>query len=90
MRLIYFTLSEYLSAHHDLPVTPHVAIAEICLTLLNSQKVRVLSTNLSADIPNASFLAYSVYYRVQAKREPSDCAESFALELFREFDSGGS
>jgi len=34
VRLIHFTLQEYLSAHPDTFSTPHSAMAEICLTYL--------------------------------------------------------
>ena len=37
VRLIHFTLQEYLSAHPDIFSQPHSALAEICLTYLNSQ-----------------------------------------------------
>jgi len=36
-RLIHFTLTEYLSAHPDIFTRPHSAMAEICLTYLNSR-----------------------------------------------------
>jgi len=37
VRLIHFTLKEYLSARSDIFSRPHSAIAEICLTYLNSE-----------------------------------------------------
>jgi len=58
MRLIHFTLKEYLSAHPDLFSRPHSAMAEICLTYLSSQQVKALSTNPSPDSWNAPFLEY--------------------------------
>ena len=42
VRLIHFTLREYLSAHPKIFRRPHSTIAEICLTYLNSQQVRLL------------------------------------------------
>ena len=36
VRLIHFTLQEYLSAHPDIFSRPHSAIAEICLTYLRA------------------------------------------------------
>ena len=42
MRLVHFTLKEYLSAHPDIFSSPHATIAEICLTYLNSQQVKDL------------------------------------------------
>ena len=88
VRLIHFTLQEYLSAHPDIFSRPHSAMAEICLTYLNSQQIKALPTAPSLDTQNTSFLAYcSRYWGVHAKRELSDCARSLALELLKE-DSG--
>jgi len=100
VRLIHFTLQEYLSTHPDLFSRPHSAMAEICLTYLSSQQVNALSTNPSPDTRNTPFLEYcsvspdtrntpfleycSVYWGVHAKRELSDCAFSLALELLKE------
>jgi len=91
MRLIHFTLREYLSAHPDIFNRPHAAIAEICLTYLNCQQVKTLSVDTEADlhalIDNEPFLAYcSRYWGVHAKKELSDYAISLALQLFREYD----
>ena len=91
VRLVHFTLREYLSAHHDLFDTPHSAMAEICLTYLNSGQVKALSANPSANpntvIHDKPFLEYcSLYWGAHAQRELSDCARSLALQLFREYD----
>jgi len=84
VRLVHFTLQEYLSAHPDIFSRPHSAIAEICLTYLNSQQVKALST-LSHDSRKTPFLEYcSVYWGVHAKRDLSDSARSLALELLKE------
>ena len=85
VRLIHFTLQEYLSAHPDIFSSPHSAIAEICLTYLNSQLVKALLIAPSLDTQSASFLEYcSVYWGVHAKRELSDSARSLALKLLEE------
>ena len=91
VRLVHFTLREYLSAHPDIFSTPHSAIAEICLTYLNSQQVKALVANplssSSALIADKPFLKYcSLYWGVHAKRELSDSARSLALELLLEYD----
>ena len=84
VRLIHFTLQEYLSAHPDIFIRPHSTMAEICLTYLNSQQVKTLSTGPSPNTQNALFLEYcSVYWGVHAKRELSDCARSLAVELLK-------
>ena len=84
VRLVHFTLQEYLFAHPDIFSKPHSAMAEICLTYLNSQSVKALSTDPSPDMQNAPFLEYcSVYWGVHGKRELSDCGRSLALELLK-------
>ena len=91
VRLIHFTLREYLSAHPDIFSRPHSAMAEICLTYLNSSQVGAISadhsTNLSTLIQDKPFLQYcSLYWGAHAKKELSDCARSLALQLFTEYD----
>jgi len=72
VRLIHFTLQEYLSAHPDIFSRPHSAMAEICLSYLSSQHVKALSTSSSPVIRNTPFLEYcSVYWGVHAKEELS-------------------
>jgi len=85
VRLIHFTLQEYLSSHPNIFSKPHSAMAEICLTYLNSQSVKALSTDPSPDTRNAPFLGYcSAYWGVHAKRQLSDCGRSLVLELLKE------
>jgi len=87
VRLVHFTLQEYLSGHPDIFSRPHSAMAEICLAYLNSEQVGALSGDPSPDIRNMPFLEYcSIYWGVHAKRELSDCARSLALELLQEYD----
>ena len=95
VRLIHFTLREYLSAHPDIFSRPHSAMAEICLTYLNFQQVKALPADpfaksyLQAHVFLCSnpFPSYcSLYWGVHAKRELSNCARALALELFREYD----
>ena len=86
VRLIHFTLQEYLSSHPDIFSRPHSTIAEICLTYLNSQPVKALSAEPFIDNQDAPFLEYcSLYWGVHAKRELSDCARSLALNLLKEY-----
>ena len=98
VRLIHFTLREYFSAHPDILSRPHSAIAEICLTYLNSSQIKALSAEVKAlsadsfaDLPDLihdkPFLKYcSLYWGAHAKKELSDSARSLALQLFREYD----
>ena len=83
VRLIHFTLKEYLAAHTDIFSKPHSVMAEICLIYLNSQHVRALSANSWGN----PFLKYcSLYWGVHAKRELSNRARSLALQLLGEYD----
>ena len=85
VRMIHFTLQEYLSAHPDIFSSPHSVMADICLTYLNSQQDKALLTAPSPNTQGAPFLEYcSVYWGVHAKRELSDSARSLALKLLGE------
>jgi len=85
IRLIHFTLQEYLSSHPDIYIKPHSVMAEICLTYLNSKQVKSFSTAPSPGARGASFLEYcSVYWGVHAKKELSDYGRSLALVLLKE------
>ena len=56
IRLIHFTLQEYLRAHPEIFGTAHSTMAETCLAYLNSQQVKAFSTNPSLDLPDTPFL----------------------------------
>src|SRR5205807_4962385 len=72
-----------LQYHTDLFSTPHSTMAETCLSYLNSQQAKILSTSPSPDLQDTPFLEYSsVYWGVHAKRDLSDCAKLLALKLF--------
>ena len=58
VRLVHFTLQEYLAAHPNLFIAPHSMMAEICLTYLNSQSICELPT-VTHDFPSTRpFLHY--------------------------------
>ena len=59
VRLIHFTLQEYLSSHPYIFSKPHSAMAEICLTYLNSRQIKGISTAPFPDTRNAHFLERS-------------------------------
>ena len=83
IRLVHFTLQEYLQAHPDLFGAAHSAMAETCLSYLNSPQVKVISAGLSLELQNTPFLEYSsLYWGVHAKRDLSDCSKQLALKLF--------
>jgi len=79
VRLIHFTLQEYLCTHPDLFDKPHAMMAETCLTYLNFPTVRDLSID---------FLKYSsLHWGTHMRTEPSDRAKTFALQLLDQFDN---
>ena len=86
VRLIHFTLQEYLRGHPRLFGTPDSTIAETCLVYLNSQQVKALSPSTPPDLQDTPFLEYSsLYWGAHAKRDLSDCAKSLALKLFDDY-----
>src|SRR5205807_9279633 len=88
VRLIHFTLQEYLRAHPDLFGTAHSTMAESCLSYLNSRQAKGLSTSPSPDLQYTPFLEYSsVYWGVHAKKDLSDCAKMLALKLFDDYSN---
>ena len=87
IRLIHFTLKEYLSRHADLFNKPHSKIAEICLTYLNFRAIADLSTGRSHDPRGTPFLDYSsLYWGAHMRMELSIGSRSLALDLLRRYD----
>ena len=85
VRLIHFTLQEYLRARIELFSTAHSIIAETCLSYVSSQQVKAISANCSPDLQHTPFVEYSSrYWGVHAKRDLSDCAKQLALKLFED------
>jgi len=86
VRLIHFTLQEYLRVHPELSSIAHSTMAETCLSYLNSQQVKALSTSPFPDPQGTPFLEYSSpYWGVHAQRDLSDCAKSLALKLLSDY-----
>ena len=88
VRLIHYTVQEYLCSHPGLFSKPHSLLAETCLTYLNSQQVKSLtphSLSLSQSVP---FLKYSArYWGTHMSKELSDHARALALELLNKFEN---
>jgi len=88
IRLIHFTLKEYLSRHADFFDKPHSKIAETCLTYLNFQAIRDLSTSASHDRQDISFLGYcSLYWGTHMRMELSDRSRCLALYLLDQYEN---
>ena len=88
VRLVHFTLQEYILANPTLFQSPHSMIAEVCLTYLNFACIRSLSPTLSSLPLTAPFLIYaSCYWGAHARREISKRAIPLALKLLDRFDA---
>ena len=88
IRLIHFTLKEYLSGHADLFERPHSKIAETCLTYLNFQAIKNLSTRFYHYVRGPSLLEYSsLYWGTHMRIDLSDRSRGLALELLNLFDN---
>jgi len=81
VRLIHYTLQEYLSRPGILPDS-HKALAESCLAYLNYEKINGLPARNVPDLGDLPFLEYSsLFWGSHAKVELSDQAKLLALEL---------
>jgi len=82
VRLIHYTVQEYLSTHPGLLSKPHSVLAETCLTYLNSPQVKNLPSHPHPDHQSMPFLKYSSrYWGTHASKDLSDHAKTLALEL---------
>ena len=59
VRLVHFSLQEYLSDNPSLFQSPHSMIAEVCLTYLNFRCVRELSPTLNLALATAPLVGYA-------------------------------
>jgi len=88
IRLIHFTLQEYLYTYPNLFGPTHSIMAETCLTYLNFQAIKDISSTLLA-LPEATiFLKYSsLYWGAHAKKGATTHVVSLALNLFSQIES---
>ena len=87
VRPVHYTLKGYLISHCDLFQKSHSAIAETCLTYLNSQQIMALSASRFQSTERLPFLEYSaLYWGAHMKRQLSDCGKTLALKLFRHYN----
>jgi len=88
IRLIHFTLKEYLSRHADLFDGAHSKIAETCLTYLNFRAIKDLSTSPFYDLGGTPLLEYSsLYWGTHMRMELSDRSRCLALKLLDQYDN---
>jgi len=87
VRLVHFTLQEYLSGHSTLFHIAHSAISEVCLTYLNSGCVRDLSPTLRRAPLTTPLLEYAiVYWWRHTRRGGTENIKILALRLLDRFD----
>ena len=80
VRLVHFTLQEYLSAHPNLFITSHSMMAEICLTYLNFESICQLPTTFDTIPSTTPFLHYaSCYWGFHARKEMTETVKQLAL-----------
>ena len=83
IRLIHFTLKEYLCDNAHLFGSAHSKMAETCLTYLNFQRIKSLDAGFFPITQGIlPFLEYSsLYWGIHMRIEPSDRARSLALDF---------
>jgi len=87
VRLIHYTLQEYLSRPSTLP-DAHRTLGQTCLTFLNYHQVKRLPTDNVSTLGYMPFLEYSsLHWGRHAKIELSDHAKLLALDLLSRYDS---
>ena len=88
VRLIHFTLWEYLLSCPDLFGLTHSIMAETCLTYLNFRAIKNISPIISTLSQPTPFLKYSsLYWGVHCRRDTSKGVVSLALKLFGQIES---
>ena len=87
VRLVHFTLQEHLSNASSLFHGPHAIMAEICLTFLNFQSIRDLSTSLYSPPAAALFAGYaSCFWGAHARKELNERVKLLTLKLLDCYD----
>ena len=86
VRLIHYTLQEYLRLSNVLPVA-HQTLARTCLAYLNYNHIKALPADKVPDLRDMPFLEYSsLYWGIHAKEGLSGDVRSLALELLSRYD----
>ena len=87
VRLIHYTLQEYLTSNRNFFQSPHSTIAETCLTYLNSQQIMALSSSRVRSTQHSPFLEYSsLYWGVHMKKELTKHGKALTLKLFSHYE----
>ena len=87
VRLVHYTLQEYLSYCPNFFPKPHSIIAEVCLTYLNFPHVRGFSPALRSVPPTAPVVEYaSCHWATHARRETTENVKALGLKLLDGYD----
>jgi len=88
VRLIHSTLREYLYTFSEIFGPTHSSMAETCLTYLNFQTIKKISSTQCILPQLTPFLKYcSLYWGAHARREATRVVVSLALKLFDQIES---
>ena len=88
VRLVHFSLQEYLNGSPEIFQNPYAVMAEICLTYLNFDCIRKLPPIPDSAPHKYPFLCHASYYWGHyARHETTDGVKSLALQLLDGFDS---
>ena len=81
VRLIHYTLQEYLTRNRIFP-DAHKSLGQACLVYLNYERIKGLPAKDISNLGDMPFLTYSsLYWGSHAKVELSDSAKTLAQEL---------
>jgi len=88
IRLVHFTLQEYLGSHSKVFQYPYSVMAKVCLTYLNFDCIRELSPVLDEAPQEHPFRKHaSCCWGHYARNETTEGVKSLALQLLDKFDS---
>jgi len=87
VRLVHFTLKEYLASDPTLFHSPHSTIAGVCLTYLNFASIRDLAPNLDSAPATTPLLEYaSIHWGLHTEMGMTENIKILALRLLDTFD----
>ena len=88
VRLVHYTLQEYLSNNTSLFHSPHPMIAEVCLTYLNFRCIRGLGPYPSCgpSVTTPLLVYASCYWGTHVRKETTETVNTLALRLLDGFD----
>ena len=86
IRLIHYTVQEYLCSVPGLFSKPHSILAETCLTYLNSQHIKSLTRYSLPPLQSMPFLKYSArYWGTHTNKDLTNNARTLALKLLNHY-----